>query len=1290
MRRSFSRRLLCSGLICFLVVFGLCVLPAWGQITQGTIAVTVLDPTSAVVPEANLTLQDLATNTVRTAVTGSAGSYTFVSLSTGTYKLTVSKSGFETQVYDTVTVQAVRVTDVKVTLKVGAMTQQIVVSERAIPVLETTSSAISGSISIKQIEQLPITGRDITQLARLVPGYAGGTWNGLPFQATGNNIDGVVAQAQRMKFDARAAQPLVQARLENMEEMTVQTDQLNLNTGFGLSNMQINFVTRRGGNRFHGRVYEDHQNKSLNANSWYNNAAKIKRSPFILNNFGGSVGGPIKKDKLFFFGSLSFSRQPGSATTSNTFLTSDAQSGKFTWTDTGGTHTINVLTDIAQPNGLPYTVNAVTSGIFSEINGGLGSGKVTATDDPIINEIGWTYMRPDNYVFPTLRVDYNVRDNVRMYFSWNDTKRSQPNTAAPPFPGSAFANRGASNKSHFFTASLGFDWTITPTIVNTFRGGYLYNMTANNFDAAPLYATQPEIAFPIAHSGHTFNIPVGTYYPLVTFADNVTWQHGAHTVNFGFSMYREQDHYYNPEAGWATINIALNANDPARSVFATSPLLAAASNTVKTEAENLYAILTGRINSVVPGALAGFALDPTTKKYKTTHGRYDLDELQKGWGLFFQDSWRVKPTLTLNYGLRWDFTGDAHDLTSAYHSADPVGMWGPAGVGNIFKPGTLTTDPAGLNPAYRARSHVYNPWNVSPQPAVGIAWNPKYSEGFLGKLFGGSNTVIRAGASLRRFTPPYQFFWNSASNQGYAFYQSFTLNAIKPGDPLPAAGGFYAGTYALGDPQPAPYLVTPAAYADVIPESTETFFGYWSGVNGLLPTIKQPYIMSWNLGIQRALGQSNVLEVRYIGNRSVHQWVIQNPNEINIFENGFLTEFQRAQANLAINAANGIPNSFVNSGLPGQFALPIMTTAGVDPTDGTFLDYLRNGQAGDFAGWLAGGQWGEGAAYLCNLIGSVGFSPCLSFTGGVPVAGAYPLNFFQVNPFNAGKASGWQTDAGWGNYHALQVDLRQKPWHGMQFDVNWTWSHALGVQPNNSWTGAFNMFTMRDLRMSYGPTAFDYRHVIHANGTYDFPFGKGKRFANQGGAVDKIAGGWNLGTIINYLTGAPYQLITDFNAFNGPSWTPVGDRYGDGGVTLKGITQSNLQSAVGVQYVPGRTFANVIDPKYLTSTTNGLANPSYINPNTVAGTMGYHPWLSGPHAFTQNLAITKSIPIRENLRFSFQAEFINVWNHPVWGIPGNAEGNYTGSVDIQSTGFGHSGAPRTGQRAIELRANIEF
>ncbi|HEV3480687.1 MAG TPA: TonB-dependent receptor [Candidatus Acidoferrales bacterium] len=1304
MSRSFSRALIGSMVACLLLLFALSAPSAWAQNGgYGTLNVMVLDESGAIVPDAQLTLLDTATGDTRNATTGREGTYTFVALPLGTYKLTVSKGSFQTQVFDSVVIQGGRNTDLKALLKVGAASQEVVVSASASPIIETSSNAIATTIDIKQIQDLPLGGRDISQLAFLTPGYSGtpgfGTWNGLPMIAQGNTIDGVVSSTSRMKFAGNTT-PGPEARVEDIQEMTVQTSQVDLSQALGGSSMQSSFVTRRGTNAYHGEAYEDFRNSWLNANSWINNATGQPRPHLILNDFGGSVGGPILKNKLFFYGSFAMSKQPGGFVTSNTFLSQNAQNGIYTFQPPNSATTVNLFTQVAPTCacGLPTAPTATYLAEQAAINTAVTSGGATisATGDPNTEQVNWLVLSPITTYFPAIRLDYNISPKVRLNFAFEDTKQNQPNGNAPFFPGAAFANQAASNTNNNYTTSLGVDWSITPTLLNQFRGGYFYNWYAYSFGAKPLWDTQPQVSWAIADSGTEFNLPVSTYYPIINASDNATWQHGAHTVTFGFSFFREQDHYWNPPDGIQNIGLGLVNGDPAFGAF--ENYFASASSTDRGEAENLYATLVGRVASVGPIG-SGFPYQPATGNYATTPGTaYNLDELQKSWGLYAQDSFRLKPTLTLNYGLRWDFTGDDHDLTNAYHGDNAAQMYGPSGVGNLFKPGVLT----GIaNPQYIASSHQYNPWNVSPQPTIGLAWNPNYSEGFLGKFFGGGNTVIRAGFDIKRFTEPYQYFWNNATNRGLGFFQNFSYQAAPGG----GTGTFAPGslTFGGGSYPASVFLFSPPAYAASIPQSDYTWSYYW-GASGFDPKIRQPYVQEWNLGIQRQFGHSNVLEVRYMGHRSVHQWIPVNTNEVNIFENGFLTEFKNAQTNLAINQANGI-NSFAdNSAMGAQFAgekpLPIFNAAfageasggtGIPFKDygpsGGFLTLLKQGQAGSVAGILAK-PFGS-APYICNLVGS-SISNCATQYG-FTSPGAYPLNFFQANPYAAScggcSTQSFMTDGGYGNYHALLVDFRERPWHGMQFDVNYTWSHTLGLQPDNQWLGNVPEFTVRNLRLGYGPTLFDLRQVIHASGTYDLPFGSGKALLNHTGVANQIVGGWTIGTIFTYETGFPFQVTGGYNTFND---------YGDSGVLLSGMTISQLQSASGV-YTPNVCgssgtqtcpFKWDFNPSVLRA-SNKIAPPANCNSyltgacqNTTPGTLTGDPWLYGPHLWNEDLSVTKLFPITERVHFVFQGEFLNAFNHPNWADPNS---------NIASSRFGRAGLSNmNGPRQIEFRARLDF
>ena len=1318
--------------------------------TEGTVTVTVVDPSGSVVQGAQLELTDIATNDVRKGMTQDKGSYTFVNLPLGKYRLNVSKTGFQTQVFTDVVVQAAQTTDISAAMKVGAINETVEVSGGAAPLVETTTNAIGTTIDMKQIEDLPIQGRDLGQLSQLIPGYTGGqnnqggTWNGLPSIDQGNNVDGVIGSASRMKFGGNS-EPSVTPRLESIEEMTVQTEQLDMNQGFGQASMQINFVTRRGSNAFHGRVFEDFRNAALNAQSWANDTANYLdptspqiKNPVKLNDFGGSVGGPIIKDKLFFFGTFAESRQPGTVNANNWLFTPAAQSGMFTYVDkNGATQTVNLYQiENGQANN---TLSPATAAVFSAYPA-LSTGTVTgvSTGDLNVVALNWQVANPTVFYYPALRVDYTPDAKMRFNVAWNMTKWTQPGNHVPDFPGSSWAKTGAGDESKNYTASFGWDWTLSPTMVNEFRGGFLYNAILFGYNAPPLSPVVPQVAWSYPGSGGTLStqmngtvdyIPTGSYYPLFNFSDTVSWQRHSHTWNFGFSWYQELDHYYNGVQGFPVVNLGLNSADPAFNPLASLPNAPASA---VSEAQQLYAILTGRIG----GVNGEFAYLPSAKGYGTGQlTAYNLDELQRAWALYFQDSYRLRPNLTLNYGLRWDFTGPDHDLTGFYHSASPSAVFGPSGVNNLFNPGSLTGD---MNPQIALNPRPYNSWNISPQPAVGIAWNPHGGEGTLGKLLGGDRTVIRAGISLKKFTEPQQYFWNQASDGGAFYYQFFNLFANNNG----GSSNFAPGSFILNTPflfnNNSPftlptgksYALSPQTYQASESLSDFTFAG-GPGANGINPNIQQPYTTSWNVGIQRQLGQSRALEIRYVGNRTLRQWMYEDINEVNIFQSGqygVLTNVKAAQANLAANNASGVTayqGSFANHNLAGQQATPLFDAAFAgeglgadgalaDYTNGSFATQVAMGEAGSLAGRLTNNN--GAAPYFCNLVGSA-FGPCtnplngVNYTGG---AGAgLPINFLQANPYAAGNSALYLVAEGYSNYNGMQVDFRQRQWHGLQFDANYTWSHTLGLTTPNNWQGQTYTFTLRNMRLGYGPSLFDIRHSMNVNATYDLPFGKGKSFANNSAVLDKVVGGWTLGSIFNFQTGTPFLL--GGGSGNGDPYTastfnndPNADGLGDGGVVLNGVTASQLQHSVGAYHIPGSANVAFINPKYFAvqsgPNTGGGANPAYITPNTTPGTIGQRVWLYGPHFWNDDLSITKRFPIRESIRFTFQAEMLNVFNHPNFqqGIQNGCNyyctaANYQFPF-IQGGGFGIGGispnyntaSPNQGARVIELRANVEF
>ena len=697
--------------------------------------ITVTDPAGAVIPGATLELKAIATNDLRTGTSQESGIYRFVGLNVGRYSLTVTKEGFSRAVINPVVVEATRVTDVQVQLKLGTTSTTVEVTTTAAPVLETSSNMIGTTIDVAQLETLPLGGRDITQLARLSAGY-NGTWNGMPSVAQGNNIDGVISSSSRMKFTGNS-QPSISPRLENIEEMTVQTDQLDVDQGFGQAAMQINFITKAGTNSYHGRLYEDFRNAALNANSWSNNGRGIRRAPFILNDFGGSIGGPILKDKLFFFASFGMSKQPGTITASAPVLTTEAQNGNFTYVGTDG----------ATPHGECPEPGEGLQFVVAEYD---QSDRRQGADGHQRLACGWGAhsLKRSHHQQPQLAGTLPGDELLPIGPSRLQCHRQpalprhlQPAATAsahfrsPPIPGRLLrrtrrpATRPISPLIRW--ASIG---PRLPTVVNQFRAGFLYNPVYNPwYQGDPLWTSGAgTVNWGLARSGQTYTLPISNYYPTITISDSVAWQRGSHQLKFGFSGWQEHDKYWNAPAGITGYNLGLANGDPALGAF-TASVLPASNSSQLAEAEQLYALLVGRISSVS----GQFGLDPKTKQYRQEPGsNYNLNELLRSWGLFAQDAWHLTPTLTVNLGLRWDFTGDNYDLTGAYHNALPKDVWGPSGIGNLFRPGQLGGE---MNPTIVARPHAYNGWKVSPAAAGGHRLEAEFQGWPAGKSGGGSH-----------------------------------------------------------------------------------------------------------------------------------------------------------------------------------------------------------------------------------------------------------------------------------------------------------------------------------------------------------------------------------------------------------------------------------------------------------------------------------------------------------------------------------------------------------------------
>jgi hypothetical protein len=427
------------------------------------------------------------------------------------------------------------------------------------------------------------------------------------------------------------------------------------------------------------------------------------------------------------------------------------------------------------------------------------------------------------------------------------------------------------------------------------------------------------------------------------------------------------------------------------------------------------------------------------------------------------------------------------------------------------------------------------------------------------------------------------------------------------------------------------------------------------------PNLRVPYVQQWSIGMEREIAKGYVLEARYVGNHAIKVYRAVNFNEVNIFENGFLNEWNNAKKNLDLNIAGGKGNTFANNGLAGQVPLPIFSTlfAGLAASSGftnsTIINNLNLGNVGASAFTLA-----NSSTYRANR------------------ANLAP-NFFMVNP-NASFAY-VLSNGSFSNYNSLQIELRKRMSHGFYMQGGYTFAKNI-TDSEGSQSNLESYRTLRDVRTDRHRAGFDQTHRIIANLIYELPFGTGRRWLTGGFApLRKVLEGWQVGSIINWQSGAPVSFYSNRSTFNqsNPGLNPA---------VLTGMSFQELKNAMGVYKTALGVF--FIDPKNLNITTNpntGALATAVLKDGIMAapaagsyGTMSRNV-INGPN-FTQfDFSITKRTYYTERRSMDLKVNFLNAFNHPNFG--------YTSS-NFDSSSFGQITGTRGSPRIINFVLTLNF
>jgi len=1252
--------------------------PDFAQVLNGSLTGSVLDPQNLALPGAKVTVVDRATGRQYTATTDETGVFTVTDLEKGNYRVIVEAPNFAKFTIETVQVNVAQTAKVVVKMELAAAGTEIrVTADQA--VIETESAELKSSVDRRQIMELPLPTRNPLDLVRTMPGVVTPTSSGIAdafvhgLRGNSTNItqDGINVADNFVKTSSFFA--ISAPTVDTVGEFNVSIGGIGVDSGFGAA--QVNIVTQRGQNDFHGSAYWFQRTRVLNANTWFNNASGVPRPFQLQNRIGVNAGGPVYlpklfngKNKLWVFGNYEAFREPLARSRTRVVMSDAARTGSFTYVPTCGTTgqpacpagvtagqpiTVNLLNlgTAGQPAGQPAPINTTVMNFYNSLVPSANTDAGCSSGDAR-NIRCFTFNLPgsnaqDRY---TLRTDYQVTKNHSMEFVYNRANFvSTPdllNGIEPNFPKSP----GGGQSSIREVFSWGVNSVFGNNKTNEARAGYQHAPVSfdlfNDFSSTGgfQFTTPGVLTDPTLTSG---NLPQGRNTPVRQVSDNFAWVKGRHTWRFG-GEYRQilaNSFFFNTVVPRVFLGQNTASNPDGLSAGKFSGGIGSGD---LTRAQTVFDMITGLLNSVSQG----FNHTSATSGFVAGKPRV-INPIQHNFSGYFQDSFKWKPNFTLTAGVRYEYQGQYHDRTDLVllPQSGEAGLWGPTPVGKLFQPQTtpVATDTL-LNFAGGSTGiPVYNPDTKNFAPFLGFAWAP----------WKNGKTSIRGGGTMHYTQDGFTLFQNiSTGNTGL-------FSVLSNNSPT--------GTLNLSS------VPAPSVPPDVFPVSqranmvSNTGSALWF----FKPNLSTPYVMEWDLSVSREIWKKISVEARYVGNHAVHLYRSYSINELNLLNNPYtcpaslsaqcgtasvanlLTEFQNAQANLACNG-----NSFAPTGKPCDVPLPILTALFGSATSANFAN----------SGLVTNVSRGEIGALFDTLRRSNTFRANREAN--------FPLDFFVANPF--ASAANMVDNSSWSYYHGFEVEVRRRFASGIFFQANYTFSKVLtDTRFLTNQTENNNYLSLANRKLDKFRAGFDITHSVSANFIYALPFGKGHEFGrNASGILDKMIGGWQMQGLTRLSSGPPFDLRSstctpvNFPA-NCTGRLTTGSLVGTTPV-LRNMTMQQFQSFVGVFKTPAGVLW--LDPASGLITVNGTAvlctSPTQTTPcfdRPAAGQYGNMQYnaLSGPKFVNQDFSIIKRTnvsKISENFNFELRFEFFNAFNHPNFtgitsGLDDNAFGQLTSTVD---------------------------
>jgi hypothetical protein len=1049
--------------------------PTFAQIDRAVLEGTVSDPSGATIDGANVSILAVDTGITQDQRTNAHGYYRAPGLAVGRYTVTVASAGFKTKVIEDVILRVGQTRTLDARLGVGAITEQVEVQASTAPA-DRSSAEASTVIDTTQITSLPVNGRDWASLTLLAPfaqDDGGGDQRTIRFAGRArddNNfsIDGV--DAGGIQEQAQKSQTRLQISQDAIEEYRVNSALYDAEYGTQAGG-QIDVVTKSGTNEWHGTAFGYIRNSVFDARNFndFDVNGNPAIPPFRYGQYGMSFGGPLVKDKLFFFINYEGLRQY--AATTNQLLVPNTATIQRTLA------TSPQMCSILQA--FPWHASAGSIGNCSPLHvypdGAFVDQTANVPDSDLITAPAPTTVHEDTWL---IRMDYKISDKMMLYGSAHRDISLVSGTNG----GSALPYDLVKTINHPAGYFIALQNTFSPRVLNEAKAF---------INRAPFINPQ---AGPLDYAVHTNNWAtindinadheVGTTYGIV---DNVTWAHGRHTFKTGMEIRR----------------IRLNQGKTA---------------------DNILSFQDGDPNDTgfVKALLyqISFTAPWCCHKYRRTF-----------YMPYFQDEWKVTPTLTLNLGLRWEYYGvaqEADNRTTVFDVSEFHGVCLGSGSTNGPFPTPINTPPCPKNPA------LYNPDYKNFDPRVSFAWAPSMFHG---------KTVIRSGFGI---------YHGAAQNDD--------LNAGLESDRFTASVNI----------DPAKALGTPLspAYQQEIPDLS----GLQNNPNIPFSVLQQPralqrhgrrdlYAETWGLTIDRELPANFLASAQYLGSRGVR-----------LFSRGGVN-FCLTKPDFNGNCTRVLDQYYPDPNNPG----------------GTIDPY-----------------------------GSVDY----------------------------------KSDIGASTYHALLLSLERRFSSGLSFQSRYTWSHSIndGSVGGGESNGPENV---NCLRCDKGPSVFDIRHNFTTNLVYELPFGPGKPYLNDSGALSKIVGGWSVSSIGLWHTGHPLTVTMNINSTqlpdNNDQTTQRPDLVPGVPVLLPGVGQNHT-----IQINPAAFAPPPLDPAgAFFGDPNNPGNPICGSSCGLIARFGTAPngLIRALNSWQIDFALTKETKLTERVSMEFGVQFFNIFNHVQLGDP---------------------------------------